>query len=38
MLMEPVRVPGALGMNVAVMVQLAPDAMELPHVFVWAKS
>jgi hypothetical protein len=34
----PVRVPFAVGENVTLTVQLAPDAMLDPHVLVWAKS
>ncbi len=38
MLRVPVRVPDAVGVNVTLMVQLAPAATELPQVLVWAKS
>ena len=38
MLTEAVRLPLAAGVNVTLMVQLAPAATELPHVLVWAKS
>jgi hypothetical protein len=31
-------VPDAVGVNVTLMVQLAPAATELPQVLVWAKS
>jgi len=33
-----VRLPFAVGVKVTLMVQLAPAARELPHVFVWTKS
>jgi len=33
-----VRVPVAVGLNVILIVQLAPAASELPQVCVWAKS
>src|SRR5256712_3397797 len=32
------RVPLAVGLKVTLIVQLAPAANELPHVWVWAKS
>ena len=32
------RVPGAEGVNVTLIAQLAPAATELPHVLVWVKS
>ena len=32
------RLPLAAGVKVTLMVQLAPAARELPHVFVWTKS
>jgi hypothetical protein len=35
---EPLRVPMAVGWNVMLIVQFAPTATELPHVFVWLKS
>src|SRR3989442_15639482 len=35
---EPVRLPSAVGVNVTLIVQLAPAATELPQVLVWAKS
>src|SRR5260370_9051623 len=38
MLRVPVRLPDAVGVNVTLMVQLAPAATELPQVLVWAKS
>jgi hypothetical protein len=38
MLRVPMRVPDAVGVNVTLMVQLAPAATELPQVLVWAKS
>ena len=34
----PVRVPEVVGINVTLMVQLAPAATELPQLLVWAKS
>lgn len=34
----PFRVPPALGVNVTLIMQLAPTATESPRVFVWAKS
>jgi O-antigen ligase len=37
MLTEAERLPLAEGVNVTLMVQLAPAATELPHVFVCAK-
>src|SRR5215831_13124139 len=33
-----VRDPSCVGLKVMLIVQLAPAATELPHVFVWAKS
>jgi len=36
--MEPERVPAAVGVNVTVMMQLAPTPWPEPQVFVWAKS
>ena len=33
-----VRRPLAVGLNVTLMLQLAPAANELPHVWVWPKS
>jgi hypothetical protein len=36
--MVAVRVLMALGINVTLIVQLAPAATELPQVLVWAKS
>jgi len=38
MLTEAVRVPGAEGVNLTLIVQLPPAATELPHVLVCAKS
>src|SRR5713226_4780622 len=38
MLKLPVRVPDAVGVNVTLMLQLAPAATELPQVFVSTKS
>ena len=38
MLKVPVRVPDAVGVNVTLIVQLAPAATEPPHVSVSAKS
>jgi hypothetical protein len=38
MLSTAVRVPDAVGLNVTLMLQLAPAAKELPQVCVWAKS
>jgi hypothetical protein len=38
MLSTAVRVPDAVGLNVTLMLQLAPAAKEVPHVSVWAKS
>jgi hypothetical protein len=38
MLTEAVRLPLAAGVNVTLIVQLAPAATELPQAFVWAKS
>ena len=38
MLSVAVRVPLAVGSKVTLIVQLAPAANELPHVWVWAKS
>jgi hypothetical protein len=35
---DPVRVPLAVGVKVTLMVQLAPAFTVLPQVFVWAKS
>jgi hypothetical protein len=35
---EPVRAPAAVGLNVTLIVQLAPTARLVPHVFVCAKS
>ena len=35
---EPVRAPEAVGVKVTVTVQWAPGAIELPQLFVWAKS
>jgi hypothetical protein len=32
------RLPAAVGVNVTLMVQLAPAAMLEPQLFVWAKS
>ncbi len=32
----PVRVPVTVGVKVTLIVQLAPAATEVPHVFVWA--
>ena len=37
MLTEAVRLPLAAGVNVTLIVQLAPPATELPHVLVCAK-
>ena len=34
----PFRMPPALGVNVILIMQLAPRATEIPQVFVWAKS
>ena len=34
---EPDRVPTAVGVKVTLIVQLAPAASAVPHVFVWAK-
>ncbi len=34
----PVRGPAAVGVKVALMVQLAPEFTVLPQLFVWAKS
>jgi hypothetical protein len=34
----PVRLPAAVGVKVMEMVQPAPAATLVPHVFVWAKS
>jgi hypothetical protein len=38
MVIVPVRAPGAVGVNVTFMAQLAPAATELPQVLVSAKS
>jgi hypothetical protein len=38
MLSAAVRVPNAVGLNLTLIVQLAPTANELPHVWVLAKS
>ena len=38
MVMAPVLVPVAVGVNVTLMVQLAPAATGVPQVVVWAKS
>jgi hypothetical protein len=38
MLSAAVRVPEAVGLKVTLMLQLAPAAKEVPHVWVWAKS
>jgi hypothetical protein len=35
---EPLRLPVAMGVKVTLMVQPPPALTELPHVFVWAKS
>ena len=37
-LMAPVRTPAAVGVKVTLIVQFAPAATLLPHVFVWLKS
>ena len=38
MLTAAVRLPGAVGVNVTLIVQLPPAVTELPHVLAWAKS
>jgi len=38
MVMAAVRLPAAPGMNLTLMVQLAPAATEVPQVLVWANS
>src|SRR5882762_441666 len=38
MVMAAVRLPAAPGMNLTLMVQLAPAATELPQVLLWANS
>ena len=38
MFSEAVRAPDAVGLKITLIVQLAPAATVLPHVFVWEKS
>ena len=38
MLMAPVRLPVAVGVNVTLRVQFFPGCTALPQLFVWAKS
>ena len=35
---EPVRLPAAVGVNITLIVHVAPAARLEPQVFVWAKS
>ena len=38
MVTAPLRAPGAVGVKVTLMVQLAPAAIVAPQVLLWAKS